>query len=300
MLSNMSPIGSALLRSWGWRADVLLVLLLAGLFYTRGWWQLRQKRHFLANGWRLASYLLGLVVVGVALMSPIDVLGEQLFLFHMLQHLLLMMVAPPLLWLGEPFPVGVWGMPAFTRPLIIRAFNKNSRFRALLQQLASPGIVWILYVAVLWGWHDPHAYDAALRLNWVHDLEHLSFFGASMLYWWRLTGAAPILGRRLSTLARVILAIAAVPPNMIAGIFIAFSESIIYTHYLSVPRLFGLSPLYDQQLGGQLMWVPGSMMYVIAALVLVFRLLQQEERSSHPPRWQPPSALAAPGLKGKS
>lgn len=297
----MDPVSSALLRSWGWRADVILVLLLAGTLYIRGWRQLRQKQHLLANGWRLVSYLAGLAAVCLALLSPIDVLSQQLFLFHMIQHLLLMMIAPPLLWLAEPFPVGVWGMPASVRPLIVHAFNKNSRFRAGLQRLTAPGIIWLLLITVLWGWHDPQAYNAALRVDWLHDLEHLSFFGVAWLYWWQLTGAAPILGRRPSTLARVIYAIGGVPPNMIAGIFIAFSESIIYTHYLSVPRLFGISVLYDQQLGGLLMWIPGSMMYIIAALVLIFRRLQREERQppSAAAHWDSSAALLAPGLEAK-
>ncbi len=292
----MDPLTGALLRSWEPRADVILILLLGALLYTRGWRRLRRLGHSRATGWRLVGYLIGLVVVAVALMSPIDVLSQQLFLMHMVQHLLLMMVAPPLIWLAEPFPLVVWGMPATVRPLVVRLVSQKAGLRRFIRASAGPGIIWFLYLFILIGWHDAGAYNAALRLDWVHDLEHLSFFLLAMLYWWRLTGAAPVLTRRLGPLPRIALAIAAVPPNAILGAVIAFSTDVIYTYYLAVPRLFGLSALEDQQLGGLIMWVPGSMMYIVAALILIFRFLQQGGAAAAAgPRTKPALALPAGG-----
>jgi len=280
----MDTTTRALLLSWGWRFELIAVLLLLGALYVRGWWRLRQKGHHLAVGWRLVCYVAGLLVVALALMSPIDLLGEQLFLMHMIQHLLLIMLVPPLLWLGQPFPLGIWGMPAFARRLTITAFSQKSPFRNLLVKLASPGVVWFIFVALLWGWHDPSVYNAALRNELVHDLEHFSFFGIGMLYWWLLTGAAPVFTRRLTAGSRMILAVAAVPPNMFAGIFIAFSNTVIYTHYLSVPRLFHISALTDQRAGGLIMWIPGSMMFILAALIFLRLLLQNNgEQDRHKP-----------------
>jgi cytochrome c oxidase assembly factor CtaG len=291
----MNPVTSALLRSWGWRADVILILVLGALLYARGWRQLRRKGHGRATPLRLVSYYAGLIFVALALMSPIDVMGRQLFLMHMVQHLLLVMVAPPLLWLAEPFPMIVWGMPARARPIVVRLVSRKAGFRRFLLLFASPGIVWFLFVVAVVGWHDADAYNAALRFEWVHDLEHLSFFLMAMLFWWRLTGAAPVLTRRLGRPARIALAISAVPPNAILGAVIAFASEVIYTYYLAVPRLFGLSALEDQQLGGLIMWVPGSMMYIVAALVLIFRVLQEGNQPG--PTDIASEALLAPGVK---
>lgn len=294
----IDPITNALLRSWGWRVDVLLLSLLLGLFYTRGWWLLWGKGYRLASRQRLVSYWVGIGAIWLGLMSPIDVLAQNLFYFHMIQHLLLMMVAPVFLWLAEPFPIGVWGMPAFFRPFVVSLFTKNAPTRRIFLKLTSPMIIWLLFTFFLIGWHDPNAYNAALEVEWLHDLEHLTFFVPALIYWWRIIGAAPILTKRLSSLTRIALALAAVPPNAILGATIAFASEPIYSYYLTVPRLFGMTALEDQQIGGFIMWVPGSMMYIIAALIVVFRQFQAEERqpASSLPHWDTTEKLIAPGM----
>jgi cytochrome c oxidase assembly factor CtaG len=112
----------------------------------------------------------------------------------------------------------------------------------------------------------------------IHDLEHLTFFAVSMLFWWHVTAAAPRIHKRLPPFARFVYVLAAIPPNMLAGVAIAFARGPIYPYYEAMPRLWGLSVMEDQQIAGVIMWVPGSMMYMIAALVLVGRYLQEEEK----------------------
>lgn len=315
----MNPVLNAILLSWDWRVDVMLVLAVAGTLYTRGWRLLRartgygakQGRKFrhrgqwpLAAGWRLAAYLGGLFFIGLSLLSPIDALGRQLFFMHMIQHLLLIMIAPPLLLVANPMPVILWGLPDKWRlkvgQFISRLLHRKSLFRQGLLAATKPGIIWLLWVVALIGWHDPTLYNAALRDELIHDVEHLSFFIASMLLWWHITGAGPHIHKQLPAIARVAAVIAAVPPNMILGVFLAFASEPIYTYYLSVvPRIWSISVIDDQRLGGVIMWIPGSMMYVIAALILISRWLQNEDNKPSLPEseWATEDALIAPGVK---
>ncbi len=308
----MDPATSALLRSWDWRADATVILVLLGTTYLLGWRRLRYavhqhssrpisgpSRRRLAAGWRLAVYLAGLLVIAVALMSPIDVLSSQLFFIHMIQHLLLKMIAVPLLLLANPFPFLLWGLPEKARDRLMSLFKPQAGFRRGLRQLTTPGIVWLLYVGGLLAWHDPNAYNAALRSPWVHDLEHLTFSLGAMLFWWHVIGAGPRLHGRFSRGARLAFLLMTVPINMFIGVFIAFSSQPIYTYYTTVPRLGGLTVLEDQMLAGVIMWIPGSMMYLMAALVLIVGWVQTEagKKPLSEAVWATQEAMLAPGLK---
>lgn len=297
----MDPVLSALFLSWDLRPQVIITLLLAGGTYARGWWRLRSRgvsQHSLANMWRLVAYLSGLLILGVALMSPIDVLGGQLFFMHMIQHLLLVMIVPPLLLLANPLPFFMWGLPVPARHQVGRLLSRRSAFRRGLYTLTAPGLVWMAFVAFLLGWHDPSAYNAALRSNLIHDLEHLTFFGAAMLFWWLVIGAGPRF-RSLSPGVRLALLLVTVPVNMAAGVVIAFAAQPIYTYYTTVPRLWGISVLLDQMIGGVIMWIPGSMMYLLAALIIISHLIQTETGKEPLPasEWATDEAMLAPGLK---
>jgi cytochrome c oxidase assembly factor CtaG len=300
----MDPVLQALLLSWDLRAEVILVLVLAGTVFGLGWWRIRSAkeqrlgRRRLATGWRLAAYLGGLVILGVALMSPIDVLGGQLFLMHMIQHLLLVMIVPTMLLIANPLPFFMWGLPAKARRDVGRALSGGSAIRHGLHALTGPGLIWMAFIAIFLGWHDPNAYDAALRSDLIHDLEHLTFFGTAMLFWWLIIGAGPRL-RSLSRGLRIGLLLATVPVNMAAGVAIAFAGQPVYTYYETVPRLWGLTVMQDQMLGGVIMWIPGSMMYILAALILIARLVQVEADKEPLPEseWATDEALIAPGWK---
>lgn len=317
----MDPITRAALSSWSWRPEVIILLVLGGSLYMTGWWRLRQRTYarearqsdirqrrsrsvwHLAARWRPISYLGGLVAIGLALMSPIDILSQQLFLMHMIQHLLLIMVAPPLLLIANPLPFILWGLPDRLRQkiggAISRLLHRESASRRWLRTLTSPGIVWLFTVFAIVGWHDPALYNAALRIEWVHDLEHLFFFAAGMCYWWHVTGAGPRIHKQFGPVGRIAFALAAVPPNMTLGVILAFAREPVYTYYLSVPRLWNISVLDDQRIGGIIMWIPGSMMYIMTALILASRLLGQEAGKPALPEkaWAEEDALLAPGVK---
>ncbi len=264
-----------LLLSWAWRPDIIASLSIMTAVHLIGRWRLnRRNRARPVSGWRTASYLAGIAVLAVALMGPVDTLVERLFFVHMIQHLLIVGVAAPLLWLGDPFGVNLWGMPAFVRQLIGRWLWPGAAFRTALQAATGPGIAWFAFVAFLVGWHDPNLYDLALRHEWVHNFEHVSMFAAAMLFWWHVVGSAPHVHKRLSLGVRVAYTLSMVLPDMLIGVAIAFSTRPIYTFYSAGPRLWGLSVMDDQMLAGAFMWIGGGMMYSLAALVLFARILR--------------------------
>lgn len=312
----MDPVTKAVLLSWDWKIEVIIVLALAGTIYLRGWLRLRRRAHGsdgyggnrrspwrLTAVWRPLAYFGGLFAIALSLLSPIDALGQQLFLMHMVQHLLLIMIAPPLLLITNPMPFLLWGLPDRWRlnagHAIGAGLHRKSRFRQTMRTITNPGIVWLVWVIALIGWHDPAMYNAALVYEWVHNLEHLTFFIASMLFWWHVTGAGPRIHKQFGLFGRTALVISAVPPSMLTGMVLAFATSVIYSYYTAVPRLWGIDAMSDQQIGGFIMWVPGSMMYILAALFLISRILDQEARKPVMPesKWGSRNKLSAPGAK---
>ncbi|PIE81897.1 MAG: hypothetical protein CSA11_01935 [Chloroflexi bacterium] len=311
----MDPVNKAILLSWNWRAEIIIVLVLAGTLYTRGWVLLRRRTkpykrkrrggqpYPLTAVWRLIFYLLGIFVVGIALMSPIDVLGGQLFFMHMVQHVLLIMIAPAFILSANPMACTLWGMPTRVRKPVGKGLSfilhSESKYRGWIRTATSPGIVWLAWVIVVIGWHDPQMYNWALVNETAHDFEHITFFAVSMLYWWHITGAGPRIHKQFKLIGRIAFTILAIPPNMLTGIVIAFSRNVIYTYYLGVPRIWNVDAMTDQIWSGVIMWVPGSMMYIIAALVLIAQLLSEEERKPHLPEteWATDEKLLAPGGK---
>ncbi len=304
----MDPVARAALTSWSWRPEVIIPLVVLGTLFLVGWRRLRARgrnvgRRALGATWRPVSYIAGLLVIALALLSPFDTLVQQLFFTHMIQHLLLIMVAPPLLLLPNPMPFLLWGLPDRLRlgagGIINSLVHKQSPVGRALRWLTTPVVIWFIFVVTVIGWHDPSLYNAALRSDWVHDLEHLTMFGAGMLFWWKVTGAGPRLHKNMSRVAKIAFILAVIPPNMALGIVLAFSQQPIYAFYSDMPRLWGISALDDQRISGVIMWIPGNMMYFLAALAIIFMILSGEGRKpAREADWSDGDALAAPGIAG--
>jgi len=304
----MNPVARAALSSWDWRPEVIIVLLIFGPLFTLGWRRLRaisgpaKNWRSLGARWRPVLYISGLLVIGIALMSPIEVLVQQLFFVHMIQHLLLIMVAPILLLLPNPMPFVLWGLPTSARLTVggwlNSILNKGSATGRILRKLTNPLAVWFIMITFIIGWHDPNMYNAALRNDLVHDIEHVSMFIAGMLFWWTVTGAGPRLHKNLSRPAKIAFVLAAIPPNMALGVVLSFAQQPIYSYYSDMPRLWGISVMNDQRISGIVMWIPGSMMYFMAALVLIAQILSGEGKKPtlEDPPWLSGEALAAPGI----
>lgn len=265
----MNPTLTDLLFTWSLNKSVISVLLITSGFYLRGWWKLHQAgHHTLATKWRLRAYIGAQVALAFALLSFIDWLQSSLFLMHMIQHLLLTMIAAPLLWLANPFPIALWGLPRYWRLTLGRLLSRKSRFRKVLSAITPMGTSWMIFTATFWLWHDPAAYQAALRNELIHDFEHLTFFLTAMLFWWHIIAAAPHIHKRYSYGARIGLVLLTIIPNEVLAVFISLSETVVYPYYETVPRVWGIDVMTDQAIGGVIMWIPGGMMYALTAILL--------------------------------
>lgn len=296
----MHPLVQALFSAWEWRLDITLVLVSFAGLYTTGWWRLHTQRTNpkFANKKRLAAYWGGLVILALSLMSPIDPLGSQLFFMHMIQHMLFIMFAAPLIWLAAPFPFLLWGLPRSWRVPAGTLFTRRSLVGQLLASVTKPAYAWLIFVIVYAGWHDPRLYSMAQRNSWVHDLEHITFFGAAMLFWWHVVGTGPKL-HRTPIWGRIAMLIGVVPVNAAIGVVIATASEVLYPYYTTVPRIWGFTALEDQSLSGVIMWIPGSMMFLLAVIVLLAGALRSTE--DDPPRavpgWDDEALMVAPGLE---
>jgi cytochrome c oxidase assembly factor CtaG len=198
-------------------------------------------------------------------MSAIDQLQPFLLFVHMLQHELLMFLAPPLILAARPMPFVLWGLPTPARKPLARFLVRDTVARRGLAIVVNPWVAFLLSTAILWLWHLPAAYNAALATNTVHDLEHISFFVAFVLFWWPLIGAPLEPARLTGNAQRGLYLLAGATQIGILGALITLSDHVLYTHYLTMPRLTGLSALDDQQLAGAIMWFPGPLIFGLAA-----------------------------------
>ena len=268
--------GDSLLTDWHWRWDVISVLVIFATLYVRGWLRLREMGGE-AKLSQLGFYAIALFAIGAALLSPIDDLASYLLIAHMVQHELLMMIAPPLILLANPVPVLLWGLTGNRRLHAGHLLNRHSAIRRVRDLLGWMPVALSLYVINLWAWHYPALYDAALRVPWIHDLEHVLFFLTALIFWWPViqpqSRPAPIQhGLRI-----LYLFFAATQDTILAGL-IALSREVLYPHYQTALRLWDLTPQEDQIGGGIVMFAVGSTTYAIAILILINALLSEGRR----------------------
>ncbi len=260
--------------TWG----LVILVLLAAAAYTRGWWFLRNRRrgHRLATIWRLGCALAGTAALLVALLPPVATYEQRSFFVHMIQHEMLIEVAPTLLWLAQPISFWLWGLPArWRRTVSHNLFAPRQRKR--WHRFTAPTVLVPLYLATVTLWHLPPAYDAALERPWLHSLEHLSLFATAMAFWWLVTGAAPRLHPRAGFQLPILYVVAAYVHNEVLGVGLTILRQPIYAFYDRVVPPWGLSPIADQSLGGAIMWIPGEFIYAITIMVLLMRLLDEGE-----------------------
>ena len=217
-------------------------------------------------------YLAGILALALALLSPIDVYAGDLFFMHMVQHILLMMAAPPLLQLANPMSRILWAFPRGIRRRIGGTLNSAGVLRLALQGVTVPVIAWLIFVVTIWVWHTPALYNAALASEGMHVLEHLTMFAAAIVFWWPVIGPAPVRSKMPHPL-RFLYLFLALFQNIILGAILTFAQGPVYAYYEGTPGHWGFNGAQDQQLGGVLMWIPGTMMYFTALALLFFAWL---------------------------
>jgi putative membrane protein len=213
----------------------------------------------------------------VALVSPVHAVGEQYFSVHMVQHLLLSLVAAPLLLLSNSMPVLLWALPRRDRATLGRLVGQPGPLRSTLRWFTQPVIAWTLFVATQWLWHQPVGYQWALEYRWAHYFEHITFFVTAVLFWWPVIGSPP-LPSPLNYPARLGYTFLAWLPNSLLGAGISLSRAPLYPDYVTSAHLNGTDAAFDQQLAGLIMWVPGDILFVTILLLLFVAFMQSEER----------------------
>jgi putative copper resistance protein D len=269
---------TALSLIFGWWFEPLVLLPLAAV--AIGWWRLLAAVDRAHPGHRVAllrrwSFLAGLAAIAIALQSGIERYDTTLFSIHMVQHLLLTLVAPPLLALGAPVTQ------------VLRAASPPTRTRRLLPILHSrvirvvghPVVAWIALAGVMWATHFSPIFDASLENPPLHDLEHGLYLGAGLLFWWPVVGLDPA-PHRMRHPARILYLFLQMPQNSFLAMAILFAGTPLYPHYATLGSPYGIDALADQRLAAGIMWLAGDVIFLAALLAVLGGWMRSEERGS--------------------
>jgi cytochrome c oxidase assembly factor CtaG len=267
----MSDAFQDILAEWSLPVWLTCSILIAAAIYLRGWLALRRTRRKQFNGLRLASFLCGLAVLWLAIGSPMDGLADALLSAHMVEHLLLMSVVPPLLLYGLPVVPALRGLPAALTQTVLGPLLRNRPLRSFAHWLVTPLVAWLAMNITFLAWHIPGAYDFALEHENWHAVEHLCFLSSSFLFWWCVLRPWPA-ERRARNWSILLYLIAADIVNTLLSAFLAFCGRPVYTFYLIHPNPFHVTPVEDQVLGAVIMWVFGSIIFLLPAMLITLQL----------------------------
>jgi putative membrane protein len=264
--------------AWSFPRWICLSLEITAIVYWRGWILIRRTRPALFPGWRLGCFLAGIGFLIIAIASPIDTFDDQLLFLHMLQHFILMCVVPPLVVLSAPTVPMLRGLPRWLVRPVLGPLIRTTWLRQFFELLVSPRVAWILMNLAYIGWHIPAAYELALSSWQWHAVEHASFLFGSILFWWpvirpwpsRYTGSQWLLLPYLLSADIVNTAISAM---------LCFSGRVLYPSYAEQSHLFAISPIADQAAAGALMWVFGSIVFLVPVMYITMKLLSPPQRS---------------------
>jgi putative membrane protein len=274
----MQPASRAIFAEWSPPVILTGTMIVFGLVYTWGWFAIRKTRPVQFPPWRLCSFLSGLAVIWLAIASPLDGFADVLLSAHMVEHLLLMSFAPPLLLLGYPVVPLLRGFPRWITVYLLGPLIRTKPLRDLGHILIAPLVAWLAMNLVFLGWHVPAAYDFALEHEHWHQFEHLCFLGTSIMFWWPIVRPWPTREHYAGWLLLLYLVMADIV-NTVLSAFLAFCDRAVYPYYVREGNPFDVSPLADQRAGAVVMWVLGSLVFLIPAIVLTVRLLQGNEQS---------------------
>lgn len=251
--------------AWNWEPWLVISLALAAFVYAGGAINLARSSDSLAAGRRSLAFWLGWLALIVALVSPLDSMGNQLFSAHMIQHEILMLIAAPLIVLGRPLAVFTWALPAKWRSFAARPLQSRP-WRMFWRGLTAPLTAWGVHALVLWVWHAPWLFQLSVRDEPLHVAQHFAFFVSALLFW----GA--LLKRRASAPGALYLLTTMIHTGVL-GALLTFAPVVLYPIYVETAPHWGLTALEDQQLGGLVMWVPAGFILLFAGIALIWRVL---------------------------
>ena len=250
--------GAPSLTAWSLYPPIAISLVLAGGLYTIGWGRLRlHARRSLLPSWRAWCYTAALLTAWVALLSPIGTLADYFLFAHMIEHMLLIMIVPPLFLLGAPLLVILWALPYRTRRVVGRCIAGGSGLRRVVDTLTLPAVAASIYVGTIAFWHLPPLYDLAEGTSIIHEAEHVCFVGAGVLYWWPIIHPAG--GRsRLGGGSSLLYLAAGHLEFLIIGVTLTFLPGPIYGYYASPVTQWHLSARMDQEGGLAVRFTPST------------------------------------------
>lgn len=267
----MSAVIQTAFESWALPLPVTLALLLIACVYLRGWLHLRKAFPHVISVAQFAAFISGLFALWIAIGSPINALDDELLSFHMVQHLLLMVVAPPLILLGAPLMPLLHGLP---QRLVRGALGPPFRLPAV-QWVACifthPLFCLLAASSAVIAWHYPPLFELGLKSDWWHEVEHMCFLTTGLLFWWPVVQPWPSVARWPRWSTPLYLFLATLPCDVLSA-FLAFCDRVVYSSY-AAPHLPGVSPLEDQEFAGALMWVSVTLIYLVPAVAVTIQLL---------------------------
>jgi putative membrane protein len=260
--------------SWTVPIPFTLAVLLTAIFYLRGWRHFRLASAHAIPAWRAASFLVGVFSIWLAVGSPLALLDEQLLTAHMVQHLLLMTIAPALILTGAPAMPMLHGLPQAFVQSVVGPVLRWPPLQFIGRVLSQPAVCWLAAAAALVGWHVPAAFNVALQSEGWHIVEHSSFLATGFLFWWPVIQPWPSVPVWPRWSILLYLFVATLPCDILSA-YLTFCDRVIYPAYLSAsaPRLFGLSALEDQECAGALMWTCITVIFLVPAARLTLQLL---------------------------
>jgi putative copper resistance protein D len=272
----LAPVPSDVLFDWAFDPLVTLPLLLVGGAYLLA--VRRVDRAHPANPvprLRVVAFVAGLAAIEIALQSIIERYDTTLFSVHMVQHLLLTLVAPPLLALGGPITLALRGArPAVRHRVILPILHSR-----LLRFLSFPVVTWLLFASVMWGTHFSPIFNESLEQPLVHQLEHLAYLTAGLLFWWPVVGVDPSPWRMPHPLRAMYLFLQ-MPQNTFLALAIFSATAPLYPHYAAIDIPWGPDALADQQIAGGVMWILGDFAFIVAIVLTVVGWMRAEERDT--------------------
>jgi cytochrome c oxidase assembly factor CtaG len=257
----LAPSAENELAAWSPEWVASAILLLTVWVYVRGWRRGERDRT------RLSVFLAGMTLLAIAIASPLEALDDSFLSVHMVQHFLLMMAAPPLLLAGHPFVPFLRGLPRVWVKRGLRPLFASRKLRRAARWLVTPPVAGVLFACAMISWHIPNLFELALASPFWHDIEHATFFWGGILFWWPV-----IESRRWPRWASIPYLLFGDLINTAVSAFFVFSGRVLYPSYVAA-RASGSSALDDQVLAGLIMWVPGSVVYLVPAFVITMRVV---------------------------
>ncbi|HET7307425.1 MAG TPA: cytochrome c oxidase assembly protein [Gammaproteobacteria bacterium] len=274
---------------WAWEPWALLCMALASIAYLVGLYRMgAEGRRRLLGPFRPVSFFAGILVLLFAVEYPLDALEHALFSAHMVEQLLLLLIAPPLLVAGRPVVTWMWAFDLRSQSRIARGWHRLGLYAAF-EWLARPMVSWLFMVAVLCFWHFPGPYDWALQHEWLHDIERLSFLGAAVGYW---TIVTELYGRRraLGYGATMIYVVSIGFVMALIAAILTLAPHALYAAHFHTTQAYGLTPLQDQHIAGAIMWIPSNMIHLVTLCALFYAWMREDKNGANRVRTMIPTA----------